>query len=101
MTLEEYLDKIAETVDNRYGKQIRSAFRDHRGSSELAMLKSPSADELAQLKKALAIMTENEKQNAANLSDDQIHSIAEDAHIEPALLAIFLNGYTLQNKNKP
>jgi hypothetical protein len=62
------------------------------------MLAAPSAEELEQLKKAVAIMTPGEKQNAANLSDKQIRTIAADADIDPANLAIFLNGYALHCK---
>jgi len=43
---------------------IRSQFKDIEGSSELAMLAAPSAEELEQLKKAVAIMTPAEKQKA-------------------------------------
>ncbi|MBN2182849.1 MAG: hypothetical protein JW715_13135 [Sedimentisphaerales bacterium] len=62
------------------------------------MLAAPSAEELGQLKKAVAIMTPSEKQNAANLTDEQIQKIAGDAGIEPANFAIFINGYVLQCK---
>jgi hypothetical protein len=62
------------------------------------MLAAPSAEELEQLKKAVAIMTPGEKQNAANLTDEQIQKIAADADIDPANLAIFLNGYALHCK---
>ena len=59
------------------------------------MLASPTSDELAQLQKAVAIMTLGEKENAENLTDEQVTKIAEDAKINPALLAIFINGYAL------
>jgi signal recognition particle GTPase len=62
------------------------------------MLVSPSAGELEQLKKAVAIMTPAEKQNAENLTDEQIHKIASDAGIDSANFAIFINGYALQCK---
>lgn len=62
------------------------------------MLAAPSPQELQQLKKALAIMTPAEKQNAGCLSDEQIQKIAADAKIDPANLAIFLNGYALHCK---
>ena len=98
LTLEQYLEKIALFTDNEYGKMVRSQFQDIKGSSELAMLASPTAEELNQLKKAVAIMTKNEKQNACNLTDEQIQRIASDAGIDPANLAIFINGYCLQRK---
>lgn len=62
------------------------------------MLAAPSADELKQLKKAVAIMTPAEKQNADNLTDEQIHKIATDAGIDPANFAIFINGYALHKR---
>ncbi|HIJ67564.1 MAG TPA: hypothetical protein HPP51_04690, partial [Planctomycetes bacterium] len=45
------------------------------------MLQSPSAAELEQLTKAVAIMTPGEKQAAADLTDEQIQKIAADAKI--------------------
>ena len=77
---------------------IRDQFKDIEGSSELAMLAAPTVEELEQLKKAVAIMTSAEKQNAADLTDEQIQKIAIDAQIEPANLAIFINGYILHGK---
>jgi signal recognition particle GTPase len=77
---------------------IRSQFADNEGSSELAMLTSPTKEELEQLKKAVAIMTPSEKETAHRLTDEQIQRIAADARIEPANLAIFINGYALQAK---
>jgi hypothetical protein len=77
---------------------VRSQFKDIKGSSELAMLAAPSAEELEQLKRALAIMTPDEKQNADNLTDEQIQKIAIDAGIDPGIFAIFINGYALHCK---
>jgi len=77
---------------------IRGRFKDYKGGSELAMLASPSKAELEQLKKAVAIMTPAEKQNAENLTDEQIQKIAADAQVDPAILAIFINGYVLHCK---
>jgi len=77
---------------------VRSKFADNTGSSELAMLVAPSSEELEQLKKAVAIMTPDEKEKAADLTDEQIQKIAADAKIDPANLAIFLNGYALHCK---
>ena len=62
------------------------------------MLASPSSQELEQLTKAVAIMTPAEKQNIGNLSDEQIQKIAEDAGIDTAIFAIFINGYILHCK---
>jgi len=80
---------------------VRKQFKDIEGASELAMLAAPSTEELEQLKKAVAIMTPAEKQNAENLTDEQIHKIATDAGIDPANFAIFINGYSLHCKRVP
>ena len=85
-------------MDDDYGRRIRRQFADIKGSSELAMLQSPSAEELDQLKKAVAIMTPNERQAPQNLTDEQIQKIAADAGIDAALFAIFINGYALACK---
>lgn len=98
LSIEQYLEKVARFSDSEYGKMIRGQFKDIKGSSELAMLTAPSEEELQQLQKAVAIMTPAEKQNAANLTDEQIQKIAADADIDPANLAIFINGYALHCK---
>ena len=98
ISIEQYLGKIAQFSGNEYGKAVRNQFKDITGSSELAMLAAPSAEELEQLKKAVAIMTPVEKQNAADLTDEQIQKIALDADIDPANFAIFINGYALHCK---
>ncbi|HEW79511.1 MAG TPA: hypothetical protein ENH34_06090 [Phycisphaerales bacterium] len=85
-------------VGSEYGKLVRSRFKDIDGSSELAMLAAPTAEELEQLKKAVAIMTPAEKQAVADLTDEQIQKIAADARIDPANFAIFINGYALHCK---
>ena len=95
------MEEVALFSDRQYGKLVRDRFKDIRGTSELAMLAAPSAEELEQLKRAVAIMTPDEKQNAAGLSDEQIHRIAADAQVDPANLAIFLNGYALHCKRAP
>ena len=64
------------------------------------MLASPTSEELEQLHRAVSIMTADEKQNADNLTDEQIHKIAGDAGIDPGLLAIFINGYALHHKKR-
>jgi hypothetical protein len=96
--IERYLEKLAKFAGSGYGNMIRSQFRDIRGSSELAMLAAPTEEELQQLKKAVAIMTPAEKKNADRLTDEQIQKIAADAQIDPAIFAIFINGYELQRK---
>ena len=98
MSIDLYLQKLAVLVDDEYAQRIRQQFKDNRGSSELAMLQSPNSNELEQMKKAVAIMTPAEKENARNLNDEQIQKIAEDATIDTGLFAIFINGYILECK---
>ena len=95
ISIEQYLEMVARFSGNEFGKMIRNQFKDTKGSSELAMLVSPDAEELEQLKKAVAIMTPAEKQNADSLTDEQTRRIADDAKIDPANFAIFINGYAL------
>ena len=98
IALEEYLKNVAKFADSDYGKLVRNQFIDNNGSSELAMLISPSLEELEEFKKAVAIMTPDEKKNAADLTDEQVQKIAADVDIDPANLAIFINGYALHCK---
>ncbi len=77
---------------------MRNRFSDNTGTSELAMLVAPTKEEVDQLNKAVAIMTAAEKENAAVLTDEQIHRIAADAGVDPANWAIFINGYALTCK---
>ncbi|MBN2594114.1 MAG: hypothetical protein JXA81_11450 [Sedimentisphaerales bacterium] len=98
ISIEQYLEKVARFSDSDYGKMIREQFEDIQGASELAMLVAPSPEELEELKKAVAIMTPAEKQNADTLTDEQTERLAADAQIDPANLAIFLNGYALHCK---
>ena len=101
ISIEEYLEKVARFSGSDYGKMIRAQFQDIHGDSELAMLTAPSAEELDELRKAMAIMTQDEKQEADILTDEQIQKIAADAQIDPANLAIFMNGYALHCKRVP
>lgn len=98
ISLDAYLEEVARFCESDYGKQVRGRFQDARGTSELAMLVAPTAEELDQLRTAVAIMTSAEKENAGNLSDEQIGRLAADAQADPANLAIFLNGYALRLK---
>ena len=98
ISIDEYLVKVSRFAGSEYGRIVREQFADNNGFSELGMLASPTPDELEQLQKAVAIMTPEEKQNAANLTDEQIHKIAADAKVDPGLLAIFLNGYALHHR---
>jgi hypothetical protein len=98
ISIDEYIQKLTRFAGSDYGRLVRSQFQDNEGDSELAMLVAPSIEELEQLKKAVAIMTPAEKENAANLTDEQVQKIASDAQVDPANLAIFINGYTLHCK---
>jgi hypothetical protein len=95
ISINEYLEEVAEFCDDLYGNRVRGQFKDVRGTSELAMLVAPTSEELAQLRRAVAIMTPSEKQDADRLSDEQVERIAADAHVDQANFAIFINGYAL------
>jgi len=96
--IEEYLEKMAAFAGDEYGKRIRDQFKDINGDSELAMLQTPSQDELKQLQRAVAVMTKTEKEKADKLTDEQVRKIAEDAKVDAGMFAIFINGYALENK---
>lgn len=98
ISIEQYLEKVSRFAGSEYGRIVREQFRDANGTSELGMLASPTSQELEQLRRAVAIMTADEKLNAANLIDEQIHKIAADAKVDSGLFAIFLNGYALHKK---
>jgi bifunctional ADP-heptose synthase (sugar kinase/adenylyltransferase) len=98
ISIDTYIQKLEKFVNSDYGKLIRTQFADIRGDTELAMLVAPSAEELEEFKKAVAIMTDEEKANAAELTDEQVQKIAADAQVDPANLAIFFNGYALHCK---
>jgi len=98
ISIDEYIQRLTRFAGSDYGRLVRSQFQDNEGNSELAMLVAPSIEELEQLKKAVAIMTPSEKASAANLTDEQVQKIASDAQVDPANLAIFINGYTLHCK---
>ena len=92
------MQEIAQFAGSSYGKLMRQQFADNQGKSELAMLAAPSTDELQQLTRAVAIMTDREKQGIAQLSDEEVQHIAADARMDPGVLAIFINGYVLKYK---
>ena len=98
VSIDDYLTKVSKFANSDYGKLIRSQFADSRGDTELAMLVAPTTQELEEFKKAVAIMTPDEKAKAAELTDEQVQKIAADAHVDPANLAIFFNGYVLHCK---
>ena len=98
VTIEEYLEKMAAFAGDEYGKLIRGQFKGINGDSELAMLQSPSRDELEQLQRAVAVMTKAEKEKADKLTDEQVQKIAEDVKVDVGMFAIFINGYALEGK---
>ena len=98
ISLEEYLEEVARFCQDEYGSRFRNQFEDSRGTSELAMLVVPTEEEMRELRKAVAIMTPTERRDANRLSDEQIASISQDARIDPANFAIFINGYALTCK---
>jgi DNA-binding IclR family transcriptional regulator len=98
ISLAEYLEEVARFCENGYGNRFRSQFEDMQGTSELAMLAAPTAQELAELRRAVAVMTPAEKANAEKLSDEQIATIAQDACVDPGNFAIFINGYAIACK---
>ena len=98
ISIEEYLEEVARFCQDEYGSRFRSQFEDTRGTSELAMLVVPTTEELQELRKAVAIMTPTERRNADRLSDEQMACVAQDAKIDPANFAIFINGYALTCK---
>ena len=100
MKIEDYLKSLEPFIDDAYGRQIRKQFQSIDGKSELAMLTSPSRDEYEQLSRAVAIMTAAEKEISASLSDEQVERIAEDAKVDKAILAIFINGFALKLKSE-
>ena len=83
-------------VDDEYGMRVRKQFKNIGGWSEKAMLQAPSRAEFEQLKRAVAIMTPCEKESVAELMDEQVMKIAEDAGIDKGLFAIFVNGFVLE-----
>jgi len=98
ISIDDYLKKLEKFAGSDYGKMIRTQFNDSQGFSDLAMLASPTIEELQELKKAVAIMTPAEKDSADRLTDEQTQKIAADSNVDPANFAIFINGYALHCK---
>lgn len=100
MTIEDYLKKLERFVDDPYARQVRTCFAGLDGRSELAVLQAPSRSEYEQMARAVAQMTPQEKENAERLSQARTEQLAREADADPALLAIFLNGYALEKRKK-
>ena len=98
--IEEYLAYVGRQRGSGFGRRFRSQFRDLRGTSELAMLAAPSAEEYEEFQRAVAVMTGREKQNVELLSDEQIQDIADRAEADYGTVGIFLSGYVLACKNE-
>lgn len=96
LSIDEYLRRLGRFVDDPYARQFRRQFADNRGSSELAMLHSPSRDEFTQMERTVAALTAAEKIATERLTDEQVRRIAERAGVDPAIAAIFFNGYALE-----
>jgi uncharacterized protein YfeS len=94
--LDDYLKALQRFVDDAYGRRMRAQFQTTDGKSELAMLAAPTREEYEQFCRLTAAMTVEEKQNAVRLTDEQVAQIAERAAVDPALAAIFINGYVLK-----
>ena len=95
MTLDEYLTSLERFVDDPYGRRIRVQFQALDGKSELAMLTAPTRDEYEQCCRLVAIMTADEKRFADRLSDEQVAQMADQAGVDKAVAAIFINGYAI------
>jgi len=100
LAIEQYLERIGRFVDEPFARQLRKQFADRRGDSELVVLQSPSREEYEQLCRLVAVMTPQEKAAADGLTDEQVRKLATDAKADPALAAIFFNGYALELRKK-
>ena len=96
MTIDEYLKSLERFVDDAYGRRMRSQFQTADGKSELAMLAAPTRDELEQCRRLAAMMTAEEKDNAERLCDEQVARLADEAKVDKAIAAIFVNGYAIK-----
>ncbi len=98
LNIEDYLEMVGRFRQNKFGKQFRSQFVNTRGTSELAMLTSPSEDEYQQFVRIVKVMTESEKLEPELLTDEMIKDIAQSADAESANASIFINGFVLHCK---
>lgn len=96
--IEEYLAYVGRFRQSRFGKQFRSQFRDSRGTAELAMLAAPTEEEYEDFRRAVAAMTEREKQHCEELTDEEIGDIAQRSGTDRGNVSIFVNGYVLMRR---
>ena len=94
--LEQYLERVGQQRQSSFGRRFRQQFRDTRGTAELAMLAAPSEEEYQDFRQAVQAMTDQEKQRADRLTDQEIADIARRAQADPGNVAIFLNGYAIE-----
>ena len=96
--IEAYLEYVGQQRNSGFGKRFRSQFRDRRGTAELAMLAAPSEAEYDDFCRAVAAMTESEKADVKDLSDEAVRAIAERGQADVGNVSIFINGYVLARK---
>ena len=99
MTLDEYLKSLERFADDAYGRRMRTQFQAADGKSELAMLAAPTRQEYDQCSRLVETMTADEKANAERLTDEQVAKIADEAKVDKAIAAIFINGYAIKKLN--
>ena len=98
-TIEEYLAYIGQQRGSSFGKRYRQQFRDSRGTAELAMLAAPSEAEYEDFCRAVAAMSDEEKQETEQLTDQQVNEIARRSGADSGNIGIFVNGYVLARRD--
>ena len=98
--IEDYLADVGRCRNNTFGQRFRNQFRDNRGSAELAMLASPNEQEYRDFCETVNVLTADEKNSIERLTDDEVSEIACRAKADQGNVSIFLNGYTLEKKNR-
>jgi signal recognition particle GTPase len=71
-----------------------------RGTAELAMLAAPSEEEYEDFRRAVAVMTDEEKAHPEELSDEEIREIAQRCGAASGNISIFVNGYVLARRQE-
>ena len=93
--IEEYLEYVGQGRKNAFGRRYRQQFRDTQGTAELAMLAAPSEVEYEDFRRAVAAMTDDERQRPEELNDVQIQEIAQRGQADAGNVSIFVNGFVL------